>query len=507
MHFLPDVYVTCEVCKGKRYNRETLEIRYKGRNIAEVLEMTVREALAFFEPVPAVRQKLQTLHDVGLDYIRLGQAATTLSGGEAQRVKLSTELSRRATGRTLYILDEPTTGLHFADIQRLLDVLNQLVDQGNTVVVIEHNLDVVKTADHIVDLGPEGGDEGGRVVAAGTPEQLAAEAGASYTGRYLAHALRRMRRRMTRRFGLAGRGERRRSWRRSCWPAPAAGRVPPPRSRRRTRRPSSGRSTSRTRSSRPTTTGTSWRSSRSRSCGCGARTSRRRWSPRRSPGWEHVALEGWRLTFYSQAKQPLRRGPGRHVIVQEWSGGAHCCFDYHVLHVQGTQIRREGTIRGGDCSLRVADLDQDGALELIACDSRFAYAFDLPFAESPLVPVVYTFRDRAYAADNRRFPQVYQFRLSQERRRLAEAERAGDARGARRAVLSLLLHALYAGRVTEAWCAFDRAYRWADRADVRQEVLRRLRLAPDPEDGRLPADRSRLRPGAARPLLAEPPPG
>ena len=190
MHFLPDVYVTCEVCKGKRYNRETLEIRYKGRNIAEVLEMTVREALAFFEPVPPVRQKLQTLHDVGLDYIRLGQAATTLSGGEAQRVKLSTELSRRATGRTLYILDEPTTGLHFADIQRLLDVLNQLVEQGNTVVVIEHNLDVVKTADHIVDLGPEGGDEGGRVVAAGTPEQLAAQAGVSHTGRFLAHALR-----------------------------------------------------------------------------------------------------------------------------------------------------------------------------------------------------------------------------------------------------------------------------------------------------------------------------
>ena len=190
MHFLPDVYVTCEVCKGKRYNRETLEIRYKSRNIAEVLEMTVREALAFFEPVPAVRQKLQTLHDVGLEYIRLGQAATTLSGGEAQRVKLSTELSRRATGRTLYILDEPTTGLHFADIQQLLDVLNQLVAQGNTVVVIEHNLDVVKTADHIIDLGPEGGEEGGRVVAAGTPEQLAAEAGASHTGRYLAHALR-----------------------------------------------------------------------------------------------------------------------------------------------------------------------------------------------------------------------------------------------------------------------------------------------------------------------------
>jgi excinuclease ABC subunit A len=190
MHFLPDVYVTCEVCRGKRYNRETLEIRYKGRNVAEILEMTVREALAFFEPVPAVRQKLRTLHDVGLDYIRLGQAATTLSGGEAQRVKLSTELSRRATGRTLYILDEPTTGLHFADIQRLLDVLNQLVEQGNTVVVIEHNLDVVKTADHIVDLGPEGGDEGGRVVATGTPEQLARQADVSHTGRFLAHARR-----------------------------------------------------------------------------------------------------------------------------------------------------------------------------------------------------------------------------------------------------------------------------------------------------------------------------
>jgi excinuclease ABC subunit A len=189
MHFLPDVYVTCEVCQGKRYNRETLEIRYKGRNIAEILEMTVREALAFFEPIPAVRQKLRTLHDVGLDYIRLGQAATTLSGGEAQRVKLSTELSRRATGRTLYILDEPTTGLHFADIQRLLDVLNQLVEQGNTVVVIEHNLDVVKTADYIVDLGPEGGDEGGRVVATGTPEQLAAQAAVSHTGRFMALAL------------------------------------------------------------------------------------------------------------------------------------------------------------------------------------------------------------------------------------------------------------------------------------------------------------------------------
>jgi hypothetical protein len=205
-----------------------------------------------------------------------------------------------------------------------------------------------------------------------------------------------------------------------------------------------------------------------------------------SAGWEHVVLEGWRLAFYNQARQPIRPGPGHQVIVQDWSGGAHCCFDYHVFHVQGAQVRREGTIRGGDCSLRVADLDQDGAHELIACDSRFAYAFDLPFAESPLVPVVYTFRDRTYAADNRRFPQVYQFRINQERRRLAEAERAKDARGSRRAILSILLHSLYAGRVTEAWCAFDRTYRWTDRADVRQEVLRRLRLAADPEDGRLP---------------------
>jgi excinuclease ABC subunit A len=188
MHFLPDVYVTCEVCKGKRYNRETLEVRYKGKNIAEVLDMTVAEALEFFEPVPAIKQKLKTLHDVGLDYIRLGQAATTLSGGEAQRVKLATELSRRATGRTLYILDEPTTGLHFADIRRLLQVLNQLVDQGNTVVIIEHNLDVVKTADWIIDLGPEGGNEGGRVIAAGTPEEVARNA-KSYTGQFLHRAL------------------------------------------------------------------------------------------------------------------------------------------------------------------------------------------------------------------------------------------------------------------------------------------------------------------------------
>jgi len=189
MHFLPDVYVTCEVCKGKRYNRETLEVRYKGKNIADVLDMTVREALAFFENVPVIKQKLQTLHDVGLDYIRLGQSATTLSGGEAQRVKLSTELSRRATGRTLYILDEPTTGLHFADIQRLLDVLNRLVDQGNTVVIIEHNLDVIKTADWVIDLGPEGGDEGGRVIATGTPEEVARQAAKSYTGQFLQRVL------------------------------------------------------------------------------------------------------------------------------------------------------------------------------------------------------------------------------------------------------------------------------------------------------------------------------
>lgn len=184
MHFLPDVYVTCEVCKGKRYNRETLDIRYKGKNIAEVLDMTVAQAIEFFEPIPVIRHKLETLRDVGLDYIKLGQAATTLSGGEAQRVKLSKELSKRATGRTLYILDEPTTGLHFADIQRLLDVLNRLVDAGNTVVVIEHHPDVIKNADYIIDLGPEGGDDGGEVVAYGTPEAVAKEE-RSYTGRLL----------------------------------------------------------------------------------------------------------------------------------------------------------------------------------------------------------------------------------------------------------------------------------------------------------------------------------
>jgi len=189
MHFLPDVYVTCDVCKGKRYNRETLDIQYKGKSIADVLGLTVRDALAFFDAVPVIKQKLQTLDDVGLDYIRLGQAATTLSGGEAQRVKLATELSRRATGRTLYILDEPTTGLHFADIEKLLEVLNRLVDQGNTVVIIEHNLDVIKTADWVIDLGPEGGDEGGRVIAAGTPEAVA-RVPTSYTGQFLESILR-----------------------------------------------------------------------------------------------------------------------------------------------------------------------------------------------------------------------------------------------------------------------------------------------------------------------------
>jgi len=188
MHFLPDVYVPCDVCHGRRYNRETLEILYKGRNIQHVLEMTVAQALEFFDAVPAVRQKLATLADVGLGYIKLGQPATTLSGGEAQRVKLALELSKRDTGRTLYFLDEPTTGLHFHDIDLLLGVLHRLRDHGNTVVVIEHNLDVIKTADWIVDLGPEGGDGGGLVIAQGTPEQVAA-VDASYTGRYLRSAL------------------------------------------------------------------------------------------------------------------------------------------------------------------------------------------------------------------------------------------------------------------------------------------------------------------------------
>ena len=184
MHFLPDVYITCEVCKGKRFNRETLEVKYKGKSIFDVLEMTVEDALEFFGNIPVLRRKLETITEVGLDYIRLGQPATTLSGGEAQRVKLSTELSKRSTGRTLYILDEPTTGLHFEDISRLLKTLHSLVDRGNSMIVIEHNLDVVKTADHIIDLGPEGGDEGGTVVAQGTPEEVARVKG-SHTGEFL----------------------------------------------------------------------------------------------------------------------------------------------------------------------------------------------------------------------------------------------------------------------------------------------------------------------------------
>jgi excinuclease ABC subunit A len=189
MQFLPDVYVQCEVCGGKRYNREALEIHYKGRSIADVLDMTCEEALEFFSAVPQIRAKLATLVDVGLGYMRLGQPATTLSGGEAQRVKLATELSRRATGKTVYLLDEPTTGLHFADVEKLLEVLHRLVDNGNTVVVIEHNLDVIKTCDWIIDLGPEGGDRGGRIVVAGTPEKVAATTG-SATGEYLARVLR-----------------------------------------------------------------------------------------------------------------------------------------------------------------------------------------------------------------------------------------------------------------------------------------------------------------------------
>jgi excinuclease ABC subunit A len=188
MHFLPDVYVPCETCKGARYNRETLEVRFKGKSIADVLEMSVEEALQFFAKIPKLRRRLQTLHDVGLDYIKLGQPATTLSGGEAQRVKLSSELSKIATGKTLYILDEPTTGLHFADIEKLLDVLQRLVDSGNTVLVIEHNLDVIKQADWIIDLGPEGGEAGGEIVATGTPEEVADVEG-SFTGEFLRRLL------------------------------------------------------------------------------------------------------------------------------------------------------------------------------------------------------------------------------------------------------------------------------------------------------------------------------
>ena len=184
MHFLPDVYVPCEVCQGKRYNRETLEVKYKGKSIYDVLEMTVEEALTFFENVPFVRRKIQALYDVGLSYIKLGQPSTTLSGGEAQRIKLATELSRRSTGRTVYILDEPTTGLHFADVHKLTEILQRLAEGGNTVIVIEHNLDVIKTADYIIDMGPEGGDGGGTMVACGTPEEIA-EVPESYTGYYV----------------------------------------------------------------------------------------------------------------------------------------------------------------------------------------------------------------------------------------------------------------------------------------------------------------------------------
>ena len=190
MHFLPDVYVPCEVCKGKRYNRETLEVRYKGKNIYDVLDMTVEEALPFFENIPAIRRKIETLNEVGLGYIKLGQPSTTLSGGEAQRIKLATELSRRSTGKTIYILDEPTTGLHFADVHKLVEILQRLTEGGNTVVVIEHNLDVIKTADYIIDLGPEGGDGGGRIVAKGTPEEVAKNR-SSYTGQYIGPLLKR----------------------------------------------------------------------------------------------------------------------------------------------------------------------------------------------------------------------------------------------------------------------------------------------------------------------------
>ncbi|MDE7044029.1 MAG: ABC-ATPase UvrA, partial [Acetatifactor sp.] len=188
MHFLPDVYVPCEVCGGKRYNRETLDVKYKGKNIFDVLDMTVEEAVPFFENLPSIRNKIQTLYDVGLSYLKLGHPSTTLSGGEAQRIKLATELSKRSTGKTIYILDEPTTGLHFADVHKLVEILHRLADGGNTVVVIEHNLDVIKTADYILDIGPEGGDRGGTVIAKGTPEQIA-DNEKSYTGMYIAKML------------------------------------------------------------------------------------------------------------------------------------------------------------------------------------------------------------------------------------------------------------------------------------------------------------------------------
>ena len=184
MHFLPDIYVPCEVCKGKRYNHETLQVKYKGKTISDVLEMTVEDALKFFENIPKIKNKIQTLYDVGLGYIKLGQPSTTLSGGEAQRVKLATELSKKATGKTLYILDEPTTGLHIADVHKLVDILQRLVDTGNSIVVIEHNLDLIKTSDYIIDLGPEGGEAGGTVVATGTPEKIV-QVAESYTGKFL----------------------------------------------------------------------------------------------------------------------------------------------------------------------------------------------------------------------------------------------------------------------------------------------------------------------------------
>jgi excinuclease ABC subunit A len=188
MNFLPSVFVTCDVCKGARYNRETLEVKFKGKSIGDVLEMTIEDALAFFENIPKAQSKLETMHEVGLDYMKLGQSATTLSGGEAQRVKLAEQLSKRSTGRTFYILDEPTTGLSFADVDKLLHVLNRLVDAGNSVLVIEHNLDVIKQADHIIDLGPEGGDKGGAIIAAGTPESVA-KVKESHTGQFLIHSL------------------------------------------------------------------------------------------------------------------------------------------------------------------------------------------------------------------------------------------------------------------------------------------------------------------------------
>ena len=188
MHFLSDVYITCDVCGGKRFNRETLDIRFKGKNIYEVLEMTVEEGLEFFQNIPKVRNKLKTLCDVGLEYIKLGQSALTLSGGEAQRVKLALELSKKNTGKTFYILDEPTTGLHFADVKKLLEVLQLLVDKGNTIVLIEHNLDVIKQADHLIDLGPEGGDKGGKIIAQGSPEEIVLNEN-SHTGYYLREVL------------------------------------------------------------------------------------------------------------------------------------------------------------------------------------------------------------------------------------------------------------------------------------------------------------------------------